>query len=83
MFAHHGWIQDPGVSIVWSCLILCWLHFFLSFFFNLWLRWVFVAAGGPSLVAASRGYSGAAVLEFLSAIASLVAEHRLQALKIT
>ena len=32
-----------------------------------------------SLVAVSRGYSGAAVLEFLSAIASLVAEHRLQA----
>ena len=53
--------------------------FFCRFFFNLWLRWVFVAAGGPSLVAASRGYSGAAVLEFLSAIASLVAEHRLQA----
>ena len=47
--------------------------------FYFWLRWVFVAAGGPSLVAVSRGYSGAAVLEFLSAIASLVAEHRLQA----
>ena len=31
------------------------LSFF--FFFNFWLRWVFVAARGLSLVAASGGYS--------------------------
>ena len=59
--------------------LFCVGFIFLFVFFYLWLRWVFVAAGGPSLVAASGGYSGAAVLEFLSAIASLVAEHRLQA----
>ena len=48
------------------------------FFFNLfiWLPWVFVAAHGPSLVAASGGYS-VAVHGPLIVVASLVAEHGL------
>ena len=48
-------------------------HFFC---FCFWLRWVFVAACGLSLVAASGGYS-LAVHGLLIAVASLVAEHRL------
>ena len=56
--------------------------FFLSFFKKLnlfiyfWLRWVFVAVSGLSLVAASGGYS-VAVRGLLIAVASLVAAHRL------
>ena len=38
------------------------------FFF--WLRWVFVAARGLSLVAASRGYSSLAVRRLLIVVAS-------------
>ena len=32
-------------------------YFFFIYLFIFWLRWVFVAAGGLSLVAASGGYS--------------------------
>ena len=32
-------------------------NFFLNLFIYFWLRWVFVAARGLSLVAASGGYS--------------------------
>ena len=42
-----------------------------------WLHWVLVAVFGLSLVVASRGYSLLAVLGLLTAVASLVAEHRL------
>ena len=42
-----------------------------------WLPWVFVAMFGLSLVVASRGYSLLAILGLLTAVASLVAEHRL------
>ena len=56
----------------------------LIFFFNLfylfiyfWLRWVFVAARGLSLVGASRGYSSLWCVGFSLAVASLVAEHGL------
>ena len=41
------------------------------------LLWVLVAACGPSLVAASRGYFLVAVFGLIIAVASLVAEHRL------
>ena len=56
---------------------------FLFYFLNLfilfiyfWLRWVFVAVRGLSLVAASWGYS-VVVSRLLVAVASLVAEHGL------
>ena len=42
-----------------------------------WLLWVFIALHGLSLVAATRGYSPASVRGRLTAVASLVAEHRL------
>ena len=42
-----------------------------------WLFWVFVAECELSLVAASRGYSLAAVQGLLISGPSLVAEHRL------
>ena len=41
------------------------------------LHWVSVAMFGLSLVVASRGYSLLGVLGLLTAVASLVAEHRL------
>ena len=46
-------------------------------FIYFWLRWVFIAAGGLSLVVASGGYSFIAVRRLLTAVASLVAEHGL------
>ena len=46
-------------------------------FIYIWLRWVFVAARGLSLVAVSGGYSFLAVHRLLIAVASLVAEHGL------
>ena len=50
-------------------------NFFVFFFF--WLCWVFVVAPGPSLVAASWGYSLVAVCAHLIVVVSLVVEHRL------
>ena len=49
----------------------------MRFFFFFWLCWVFVAARGLSLVAASRGLLFVAVRRLLIAVASLVAEHGL------
>ena len=49
---------------------------FINLFIYFWLRWVFVAARGLSLVAASGGYS-VAVRGLLITVASLVAEHGL------
>ena len=47
-------------------------------FFNLNLLYVFIlSACGRSVVAASQGYSLLVTLGFLSAVASLVAEHGL------
>ena len=43
-------------------------------FIYFWLPWVFVAACGLSLVAENGGYSLAAVLRLLIAVASLLAE---------
>ena len=55
-----------------------WNFFFLInvFIYYFWLCWVFIAARGLSLVVASRGYS-VAVRGLLTAVASLVVEHRL------
>ena len=51
------------------------LHFLLLY---LWLCWVFVVLSGLSLVAASGGYCLVTVRGFLTAVASLAAEHGLQ-----
>ena len=55
-------------------VLFCFLIYLFYFYF--WLCWVFVAARGLSLVAASGDYS-VAVHGLLIAVASLVAEHRL------
>ena len=58
---------------------------FIILFVSFWLCWVFVAAhglslvaasGGCSLVAASGGYSLVAIQGLLIVVASLIAEHR-------
>ena len=49
----------------------------LFLFIYFWLCWVLVAERGLSLVAASRCHSLVADLGFLTAVASLVLEHRL------
>ena len=50
--------------------------YFFNIYFYFWLCWVFVAVHRLSLAAVSRGYL-VAVCGFLTAMASLVAEHRL------
>ena len=52
---------------------LIFIHLFIYF----WLHWVFVAARGLSLVAASGGLLFITVRGLLIAVASLVAEHGL------
>ena len=49
----------------------------IFFNFNLWLHWVFVAACGLSLAAASRGCALAVVRGLLIAVVFLVVKHRL------
>ena len=56
------------------------VSFFLSFLIIFWLCWVCTAAWGFSLVAASGGYSLAAVCGLLIVVDSLVAERGLWAL---
>ena len=56
----------------------------LSFFLknDFWLHWVFMALQWLSLVAASGGYSMVSVHGILTAVASLVVEHRLLACRL-
>ena len=56
---------------------LTYLFFKIYLFIYFWLRWVFVAVCGLSLVAASGGYSFGVVRSLLIAVASLIAEHGL------
>ena len=51
--------------------------FLINLFIYFWLQWVFVAAGGLSLVAARGGCSIFVRHGLLIAVASLVAEHGL------
>ena len=51
--------------------------FFYYFLFIYWLRWVFIAACGLSLVVANGGLLFIAVRGLLIAVASLVVEHGL------
>ena len=57
-------------------LFIIFFFFLINLFIYFWLRWVFVAVHGLSLVAASGGYSSV-VCRLLIAVASLVAEHGL------
>ena len=47
-------------------------YVFIYLFIYLWLRWVFVAVRGLSLVVVSGGYSSVAVHRLLIAMLSLV-----------
>ena len=58
-----------------STLFFLFINLFYLFYF--WLRWVFVAAHGLSLIAVSRGATLLCGRRLLIAVASLVAEHRL------
>ena len=68
------WATVHGVARVGHDLATKEREFLFIYF---WLRWVFIAACALSLVA-SRGYSLVRVFRPLTAVASLVAEHRLQ-----
>ena len=68
-------IGQPAKSQLKGFFKIC---FYLFLFL---LCWVFFAERGFSLVAASGGYSPAAVLRLLIAAASLVVEHRLQGMQ--
>ena len=52
-------------------------HQFFWFLINFQLRWVFLAACRLSLAAAGRGYSLVGIHGLITAVAPLVAEHRL------
>ena len=69
----------PGPGIEPVSPTLAGGFFFLKFilFVYFWLRWVFVAAHGLSLVAVEWGLLFVAVDRLLIAVASLVAENRL------
>ena len=58
-------------------LFLFFFNIFIYLFIYFWLHWVFVAARGLSLVAASRGYSSLQLCELLITVASLAVEHGL------
>ena len=75
-FLHQGWsllICFPGLNLsftfltIWSTSAAFSLFFFLNLFIYLfWLRWVFVAVRGFSLVAVTRGYSSLQCVGFSS-----------------
>ena len=67
------------VKVVYELLGLCVivLSAFMCGFFFFWLRWVFVAACGLSLVVASRGYSSLWCVGFSLRWLLFVAEHGL------
>ena len=51
------WAQESPLHILLLSLLLFFFKFILFNLFSFWLRWVFVAARGLSLVAVSKGYS--------------------------
>ena len=68
-----------------ACPFRTWDSQVSYFFFNLinvfllWLHWVFIAARGLSLVVASRNAPLVEVRGLVTAVASLIVKHRLQA----
>ena len=74
----HVYVFFEKVSIQAVCPIFFFNKFiYLFYLFCFWLRWIFVAVPGLSLVAVSGGYSFIVVHRLLIVVASLVAEHRL------
>ena len=66
----------PFIYLFFYRLFLNFIFIFKDLFIYFWLRWVFVAARGLSLVAASGGYSSLWCVGF-SLQWLLVVEHRL------
>ena len=64
--AQHAKVTAWPLVLVFIYLVSFYKFIYLFIYF--WLRWIFLAACGPSLVAASR---------LLVVVASLVAEHGL------
>jgi len=59
------------------------MYFIYSFiYFGFWLWWVFVAACRLSLIGGKQGLLFIAVRQLLTAVASLVLKHRLQAFRL-
>ena len=80
-FLNHGeqftlWRCTTSV-LQFSFFMLFFRHAHAVLFVYFWLCWVSVAACGLSLVLESRGCSLVAACRLLTAVASLVAEHRL------
>ena len=71
--ADSNYCATREVPVVFSFILF---FFTIYLFIYLWLRWVFVAVRGLSLVVA-RGLLFVAVRRLLIAVASLVAEHGL------
>ena len=64
-------------SLIFFINKIIFLNLFILFIYYFWLRWVFIAARGLSLVVASRGLLFVVVHGLLIAVASLVTEHGL------
>ena len=74
-----GWSEPLTLHVVQGSTVYIFQFFkilFIYFIIYFWLHWVFIAAHGLSVVAASRGYS-VVVCGLLIAMASLVEEHQL------
>ena len=76
-FFHLGYFRILSRAHLCQVLVVL-FFFFLKIFIYFWLFWVFVAAGGFSLVAASRGYCLVVLHGLLITVTSLVAEHGFQ-----
>ena len=70
------------VEHLFICLFIFNFIYLFFYLFMFWLCWVFVSVRGLSLVAASGGHSSSRCAG-LSLVASLVAEHRLQARRLS
>ena len=55
---------------------LLWVLFKILFMYYFWLRWVFIAVCGLSLVGVSRAYFPVALCRLLIVVAFLIAEHQ-------
>ena len=73
---NNHFVQD--LKFVLLCCSCSWVYFIKMYLFIYpWLCWVFVPVHGLSLVVASGGYHLGVVRGRLTAVASLIAEHRL------
>ena len=78
LMSENGLPMFSSRSFLFVCLFVFLKNKFIYFLFiYFWLHWVFIAACGLSLVAASGGYSSLRCGGVLIAVASLVAELRL------